>query len=376
MIFPSLRRQRPAADNPGHGAGQAGSGAEVSIGGRSVISFAGDDWLGLGKHPAVIAAGCQAFAHHGLRPADEALVRDLEERAAGFFGKEATVLLDSSSAATALLMKMAGKVAAIFVDERAPARMKGVAHVAGVPVHTFRSCDPEDLHARISSLLPAKGLPLVMSDGIMPATGIVPPLDAYLRVLAAHAPAVLVVEDRLGPWALGPNGRGALEELGLDEHANRPSAGSGVAVFASSGLSFTGSLICGARDFVGQAREMLAGEARPQPAAVIAAAAKALEIAATELQPARAALLANSARLRQGMSQLGLELPAARAPFFGLQIGTAANMARIHRELLAAGLLVPVVPAPGEGEVLRFAITRSHTHAMVDALLHALCVIL
>lgn len=162
----------------------------------------------------------------------------------------------------------------------------------------------------------------------------------------------------------------------MDEHANRSGLGSGVAVFAGSGLPMVGSLVCGSRDFVGQARETLAGEARQQPAAVIAAVAKALEVAAVELQAARAALLGNVTRLRQGMSQLGLELPAIPAPFFGLQIGTAANMARVHRELLAAGLLVPVVPAPGRGEVLRFAITGGHTQGMIDALLRALCVIL
>lgn len=361
MIFSSRRRQRPAADHPG---------------GRSVISFAGDDWLGLGKHPAVIAAGCPAFADHGLRPADEGLIGDLEERAAEFFGREAAVLLDHGTSAVGLLVKMAGRVSAVFVDECAAARMKDAALMARVPVHSFRSCDPEDLQSRISNLLPVKGVPLVLSDGIMSATGIVPPLDAYLGVLTARASGVLVVDDCLGPGALGAYGRGALEELGMEERANRPWHGSGVALFAGSGLPGIGSVVCGSQDFTGHARERLAGEIRQQPAALIAAAAKALEIAVAELHPARAALQGNIARLRQGMSQLGLELPALPAAFFGLQIGTTVNMARIHRELLAAGLLVPVVCAPGKGEVLRFAITSSHTHGMIDELLRALCVIL
>ncbi len=361
MIFSSRRRQRPAPDHPG---------------GRSVISFAGDDWLGLGKHPAVIAAGCRAFAEHGLLPADEIALQDLEERVAGFFGREAAVLLGHGTSAGGLLVKMAGRASAVFVDEFATTRMKDAALMAGVPVHSFRSCDAEDLQERISNLLPAKGMPLVLSDGIIPATGIVPPLDAYLRVLTARASGVLIVDDGVGPGALGTFGRGALEELGIEERANRPWHGSGVAVFASSGLPGIGSLVCGSQEFTGHAKARLAGEVRQQPAAVIAAMAKALEIAATELDPARAALLANITRLRQGITQLGLDLPAIPAPFFGLPIGTAANMARIHRELLAAGLLVPVLPAPGEGEVLRFAVTSKHTHGMIDELLRAMCVIL
>ena len=64
-------------------------------------------------------------------------------------------------------------------------------------------------------------------------------------------------------------------------------------------------------------------------------------------------------------------MPSAQV---GVAIGDAANMARLHRELRAAGHIVPVTSYVGAGPegVLRFAVSSGHTLEMIDDLLLAL----
>lgn len=76
---------------------------------------------------------------------------------------------------------------------------------------------------------------------------------------------------------------------------------------------------------------------------------------------------------------MGLEVPEGATAHFGLSIGDAANMRRIHERLKARGILVPYIAAYSgispEG-VLRFAVFADHTTAQIDHLLAELQCIL
>jgi 7-keto-8-aminopelargonate synthetase-like enzyme len=112
--------------------------------------------------------------------------------------------------------------------------------------------------------------------------------------------------------------------------------------------------------------------------AVAGATAKALEIVIREPE-LRTRLRENSLRLRAGLRELGLTPPDGVTANFGVGVGDAANMRRIHETLKAREIMLPYVGSysgiPPEG-ILRFAVFANHTPEQIDRLLDELRTIL
>lgn len=366
---------------------ESAPGPETVIDGRRYRYFAGTSYMGLHGHPEVIAAGCAAFERYGLHTAttragfgSSAPVLETESRAAAFAGREDAFYFSSGYAANHILTQAVGPVDAVFVDEAAHYCVREAARLAGAPVHLFHARDAEDLAAKLARLLPKSGRPLVMSDAVMPATGAMPPLVDYVKILAAYAPAVLLVDDAHGMGVLGHNGRGTLEYLGLDDSANGGPEADGVTLLSGGTLAKAlggfGGVITGSGEFMRNVRassHYYDGASAP-PAPVAAASAKSLELIAAD-PSLRENLRRNIAMLRGGLRGLGVDVHSAPTAQTGVAIGTAENMLRIHLGLKEAGFLVPAVAAYsgiGPEGVLRFAVCSGHTPEMIDDLLDTL----
>ena len=182
-------------------------GPEVTIDGRRYHYFGGTSYYGLHGHPEVIAAGCEGFRKYGFHTAtsragfgNSAPLLEVEQRAAAHAARQEGFYFSSGYAVNHILVQAIAKPGAIFIDESAHFCMMEAARLPGVPIHTFHPCDPEDLHAKILAHLPRGTSPLVMSDGVVPATGELPPLDAYAKLLAGSGVRCLD-EGLLGPGA-------------------------------------------------------------------------------------------------------------------------------------------------------------------------------
>jgi 8-amino-7-oxononanoate synthase len=216
---------------------------------------------------------------------------------------------------------------------------------------------------------------LVMADAVGPSSGLLAPVLEYRRVLEGCERAVLLLDDAHGFGVLGEQGRGLFEELGLWPMVNgNNEAGRSIAVCGtlSKALGGFGGIIPGTREFVARAREAshyFDGASAPASAEA-GATAKALEIVQREPE-LRRQLRGNILRLRAALRGLGLTVPDGAAANFGVSIGNAANMQRIHEALKTRGILLPYVGAysgiPPEG-VLRFAVFANHTAAQLDRL--------
>ncbi|MDB4798496.1 hypothetical protein OAH36_02740, partial [Verrucomicrobia bacterium] len=79
--------------------------------------------------------------------------------------------------------------------------------------------------------------------------------------------------------------------------------------------------------------------------------------------------------VRNGMRDLDLTVPDGMSAHFGVSIGDAANMERIHQALKEKGILLPYVGAysgiPEEG-VMRCAVFATHSHDQLERLLSEL----
>lgn len=365
---------------------ESAPGPEVMIDGRRYFYFGGTSYYGLHGHPEVIAAGCEGFRKYGFHTAtsragfgnSEPLL-EVEHRAAAQAGREEGFYFSSGYAANHILVQAAPEPGAIFIDESAHFCVMEAARLPGLPIHTFRMRDPEDLRAKILAHLPAGKSPLVMSDGVVPATGELPPLDAYVRVLADFTPAVLMVDDAHGLGVLGGHGRGSLEHFGLDEAANGGGGHHGVSILCGGTLGKAmggfGGIVTGSAEFMKKVRassHYYDGASAP-PSPVATATAKALELIAAD-PSFRTTLRRNTLHLREGLRDLGLSVHQVPSAQVGVQIGTAANMARIHRGLRDSGYIVPVTSYAGTGPegIMRFAVCSGHSPEMIDHLLQSL----
>ncbi|MBT5709026.1 MAG: hypothetical protein HOI66_22130 [Verrucomicrobia bacterium] len=75
------------------------------------------------------------------------------------------------------------------------------------------------------------------------------------------------------------------------------------------------------------------------------------------------------------MRALGLTVPIGLSAHFGVSIGDAANMERIHQALKERGIILPYVGAysgiPAEG-IMRCAVFANHSRSQLERLLSEL----
>ena len=130
-----------------------------------------------GVHSATTRAG------YGTNPP----VQEVERRAAEFFGTEDAFYFSSGYIANHIMVgALARNADAIVIDESAHYSGREAAQLAGLPVRTFRSRDPEDL-ARITR---EQRRVLVLADAVAPATGQLAPVVEYMKVLERQERAI------------------------------------------------------------------------------------------------------------------------------------------------------------------------------------------
>ncbi len=189
-------------------------GVWVERGGRRLISFSCNDYLGLTHHPAVKAAAMAAVETYGagagasrLVTGDHPLLGELERRVAALKGAEAGCVFGSGYLANAgIVPTFVGPGDLVLVDELAHACIWAGAKLSGAEVLAFRHNDVGDLGGKLAAARPRAGRALVATDGVFSMDGDVAPLDAISKVAKAHD-AWLLVDDAHGLGVLGA-GRG------------------------------------------------------------------------------------------------------------------------------------------------------------------------
>ena len=202
---------------------EAGPGREIMVGGRRVVNFGSDSFLGLDRNPRVQAAvrrGLRRWGTHNGASRAFASVRaniDAEEKLADWLGVESVLIYPSVMLANlAAIPGLVGRQDAVVLDEHAHASMQEAAKIAranGAKVATFAHNDPQALEQTLEGLRPYR-CALVCIDGVYSMSGVIPPM-AELNAVARRADAVLYIDDAHGTGVLGHQGRGTvLEALG------------------------------------------------------------------------------------------------------------------------------------------------------------------
>ena len=345
-------------------------------GGRELVDFSSNDYLGLARHPALAAAMSACAARCGAGSGASHLITGhgaeharLEEELAAFTGRARALLFSTGYMANlAVMAALAGDGERVLLDRLCHASLIDGARLSGARLRRYRHADA-DSAARLLAADPAHAA-LVATDGVFSMDGDLAPLPALAQAARA-ADAWLVVDDAHGLGVVGPSGGGVLEHFALDGEAVPVLIGTLGKAFGSFG-----AFVAGAADLIEllmqKARTYIYTTALPQP--VAAATRAALVLARTE-RWRRERLHALTARFRAAALAAGVPIGASVTPIQPVLLGRPARALAAQRELAAAGFWVvairpPSVP-PGSAR-LRVTLSAAHTEGEVDALVEHL----
>ena len=367
-----LRRARLTIE----GVAEPGNRQLVRLGGRTLVDFSSNDYLGLARHPALAAAMRDSAAAAGTGSGASHLVSGhgseharLEEELAAFTQREAALVFSTGYMANlAVLSTLAGRGERVLLDRLSHASLIDGALLSGATLKRYAHADAEAA-ARLASEDPGRTA-LIATDGVFSMDGDVAPLAA-LASAARAADAWLVVDDAHGLGVVGAGGGGALALAGLSCEAAPVLIGTLGKAFGSFGAFVAGSadLI---EFLVQKARPYIYTTALPQP--VAAASRAALKVAQAEPWR-RERLSALIERFRRQASAAQLPLTASHTPIQPLVLGSEAAVLAAQRALGESGFLVVAIrpPTVPKGSArLRVTLSAAHTDAQVDQLIEAL----
>src|SRR4051812_40983695 len=250
-------------------------GPRVVLDGRPVLVLCSGNSLGLADHPRVREAAADAAMRWGvgagaarMASGTMTLHRRLEERLAAFTGADAAVMFGSRSLANLggiPALARGGGVA--FPDELAHASIADGCRLSGADVFAYRHGDPEHLAWGLQQA-DGRGA-LIATDGVFGLDGDVAPLEEIVE-LAHHYDVRVLVDEAQSIGALGPGGRGAVAEAGLEEEVDIVTGSLGKALGSYGGFACCDHVTA---RFLGNSARTLLHSTAPPPVAVAAAMA-------------------------------------------------------------------------------------------------------
>lgn len=351
-------------------------GREVVVDGRRYLNFCSNDYLGLANDVDVVAAYKQAADEFGIGSGASHLVcghqrphQQLEEALAEFTGRPRALLFSTGYMANlGVVSALLGKGDAVLEDRLNHASLIDAGLLSGARFRRYLHADPASLGQRLEA--DDSHRRLVVTDGVFSMDGDLAPLPE-LAAACRQQDAWLMVDDAHGLGVLGDQGRGSVNDSGLDAEQVPVLMGT-----LGKALGTAGAFVAGSEALI----ETLIQFARTYiyttalPPAVAAATLKSLE--KTRADDWRREQLASLVhRFRRGAEQQGWSLMDSATPIQPLMVGNDAAALALSERLRERGFLITAIrpPTVPEGSArLRVTLSAAHRDQDVDALLEAL----
>ena len=363
----TLKRERPIT---------SAQSAAIRTGGREVLNFCANNYLGLADHPEVIAAAKAALDERGFGMSSVRFIcgtqdihLELEQRTSELLGTEATILFSSCFDANGGVFEaLFGPEDAIISDVLNHASLIDGIRLSKAARYRYANRDMSELEARLQEAQGARSR-VIVTDGVFSMDGYLAPLREICD-LAERYDALVMVDDSHAVGFLGPSGAGTPELLGVGDRVDIYTGTYGKALGGASG-----GYVSGHQAIV----DVLRQRARPYLFSnTIAPSVVAGTLAALELVKGsgelRERLAGNAARFRELMTAEGFELLPGEHPIVPVMFGDAALAGRIAERMLDEGVYVvafsfPVVPR-GEARI-RVQLSAAHSSEDVERAVQA-----
>lgn len=346
--------------------------------GREVLNFCANNYLGLGNHPELVAAGHAALDRWGYGAASVRFIcgtqgvhRELETALTQFLRTEDTILFPSCFDANGGVFEtLLGPEDAVISDALNHASIIDGVRLCKAKRYRYANRDLVDLEQQLQSADEAGArFKLIVTDAVFSMDGFIAPLREICD-LADRYHALVMVDDCHGVGFLGPTGRGTPELMGVEDRIDINTGTLGKALGGASG-----GYVSGRKEIIAllrqRARPYLFSNTLAPTIAAVSLATLDLLIRSTEL---RDNLEANTGYYRAGLEAAGLRLQPGEHPIVPVMVGDAALSQQISARLLelgvyAIGFFFPVVPR-GQARI-RTQVCAAHTKADLDTAIAA-----
>jgi len=355
-------------ENPFFRSTEGPQGRHTLIDGKPVLNFAWCDYLGLSRHPDLIAAAKAAIDSYGtsvsasrMVSGDTPLHRELEAEIAATIGVDAALAFVSGHAANvSTIGTIMGPEDLIVHDEFVHNSAVVGMRLSGATTKAFKHNRLDALEKILRDERANYKNALVVIEGLYSTEGDTPDLARIIELKERYG-AWLMVDDAHGCGVLGRTGSGLAEHCGI--------AGDKVDIWMgtlSKAYASCGGYIAGNRDLIDTLRYAAPGFVFSVglPPSMTAAALAALRVVKRE--PERVARLhANGALFLREAKARGLD--TGRAVGIGMvpvMVRATTRAAKAVSQVLKRGINASLIMSPGvpvNAARLRFFLTSEFT---------------
>jgi glycine C-acetyltransferase len=353
--------------------------AEITIaGGKEVLNFCANNYLGLSSHPKVIEAAKAAIDSHGFGLSSVRFIcgtqdihKILEQKISEFLGTEDTILYAAAFDANGGVFEpLFGEKDAIISDALNHASIIDGVRLTKSMRYRYEHNSMEDLEIKLKEAIAAGAQQkIIVTDGAFSMDGTIAQLDKIVE-LAEKYEALVMTDECHSSGFLGKTGRGVHELKGVMGRVDIITGTLGKALGGASG-GFTS----GRKEII----ELLRQRSRPYLfsntlAPSIAGASIAVFDLLSQTTALRDTLEENTRYFREKITAAGFDIKPGTHPIVPIMLYDAVVSQKMAEKLLEKGIYVigfyyPVVPK-GQARI-RVQISAAHTRAHLDHAIQA-----
>ena len=353
--------------------------AEITIeGGKTVLNFCANNYLGLSSHPKVIEAAKAAIDSHGFGLSSVRFIcgtqdihKILEEKISAFLGTEDTILYAAAFDANGGVFEpLFGEKDAIISDSLNHASIIDGVRLTKSMRYRYEHNSMEDLESKLQEAIAAGAQQkIIVTDGAFSMDGTIAQLDKIVE-LAEKYEALVMSDECHSTGFLGKTGRGVHELKGVMGKIDIITGTLGKALGGASG-GFTS----GRKEII----DLLRQRSRPYLfsntlAPSITGASIAVFDLLSQTTELRDQLETNTQYFREKITAAGFDIKPGTHPIVPIMLYDAVVSQTMAEKLLEKGIYVigfyyPVV-AKGQARI-RVQISAAHTKAHLDKAIQA-----
>lgn len=345
-------------------------------GGKPVLNFCANNYLGLANHPEVIKAAQETMNEWGFGLSSVRFIcgtqqihKELEQKVSEFLGTEDTILYCAAFDANGGVFEpLLAEDSVIISDELNHASIIDGVRLCKAQRARYKHSDMGELEDRLKESQSAK-YRVIVTDGVFSMDGDLAKLPEIVA-LSEKYDALVMVDDSHASGYIGKTGRGTAEHFGLLGKIDIITTTFGKALGGGNGGCTSGK-----KEII----EMLRQRSRPYlfsntlAPATVGATLKVLDLLkkSSEL-PLRT--MENAVYFRSKMEAAGFDLVQGTTAIVPVMIYDAPLAVKFADELLKEGIYVigfvyPVVPK-GKARI-RVQLSAAHTKAQIDQAVNA-----
>lgn len=346
-------------------------GAEITVGGKTVLNFCANNYLGLSSHPKVIEAAHKAIDARGYGMSSVRFIcgtqdihKELEQKISAFLGTEDTILYAAAFDANGGVFEpLLNEEDAIISDALNHASIIDGVRLCKAQRFRYEHNNMDDLETKLKEAASCRTR-MIVSDGSFSMDGTIAQLDKIVT-LAEKYDAAIMIDECHSSGFLGKTGRGTHEYRGVMGKIDIITGTLGKALGGASG-GFTS----GKKEVI----EMLRQKSRPYlfsntlAPSIVGASIAVLDIL-SETTELRDKLEYNTKYFREKMTAAGFDIKPGDHPIVPIMLYDAVLAQNFAAQLLEEGIYVigfffPVV-AKGQARI-RVQLSAAHEQTHLD----------